>query len=173
MIRDGVLYTPRKQGAGLAKIYNAIHTGAYLTVEGCERPKAELKDNINGTYSFTFTIHNISDSALSYDVSAVPLTAKAETLYGYRCVSEASRVLPESEFKVTFSQTSVTVPANGTVDITVDMQLTDEGKQQLAEFFKRHIPRRIYHSAIKKRGRNRSFPAIPWVLWRLVESSYF
>ena len=131
---DGVLYTPRKQGAGLAKIYNAIHTGAYLTVEGCERPKAELKDNINGTYSFTFTIHNISDSALSYDVSAVPLTAKAETLYGYRCVSEASRVLPESEFKVTFSQTSVTVPANGTVDITVDMQLTDEGKQQLAEF---------------------------------------
>ncbi len=131
---DGVLYTPRKQGAGLAKIYNAIHTGAYLTIENCERPKAELKDSVNGTYSFTFTVHNISDSALSYDVSAVPLTAKAETLYGYRCVSESSRVLPESEFKVNFSQKSVTVPARGTVDITVDMQLTDEGKQQLAEF---------------------------------------
>ena len=131
---DGVYYTPRKQGAGLAQIYNAIHTNAYLTVEGCDRPKAELKDNENGTFSFTFTIHNISDSDLSYDVSAVPLTAKAETLYGYRCVSESSRVLPESEFTVDFSQSTVTVPANGTASVTVSMQLTEEGKQQLAEF---------------------------------------
>ena len=131
---DGVYYTPRKQGAGLAQIYNAIHTNAYLTVEGCDRPKAELKDNENGTFSFTFTIHNISDSELTYDVSAVPLTAKAETLYGYRCVSESSRVLPESEFTVDFSQSTVTVPANGTASVTVSMQLTEEGKQQLVEF---------------------------------------
>lgn len=131
---DGVYYTPRKQGAGLAQIYNAIHTGAYLTVEGCDRPKAELKDNENGTFSFTFTVHNMTDQALSYDLSAVPLTAKAETLYGYRCVSESSRVLPESEFTVSFSGDTVNVPANGTATVTVNMQLTEEGKQQLAEF---------------------------------------
>ena len=131
---DGVYYTPRKQGAGLAQIYNAIHTGAYLTVEGCDRPKAELKDNENGTFSFTFTVHNMTDQALSYDLSAVPLTAKAETLYGYRCVSESSCVLPESEFTVSFSGDTVNVPANGTATVTVNMQLTEEGKQQLAEF---------------------------------------
>ena len=131
---DGVYYTPRKQGAGLAQIYNAIHTGAYLTVEGCDRPKAELKDNENGTFSFTFTVHNMTDQALSYNLSAVPLTAKAETLYGYRCVSESSRVLPESEFTVSFSGDTVNVPANGTATVTVNMQLTEEGKQQLAEF---------------------------------------
>ncbi len=131
---DGVYYTPRKQGAGLAQIYNAIHTGAYLTIEGCDRPKAELKDNENGTFSFTFTVHNMTDQALSYDLSAVPLTAKAETLYGYRCVSESSRVLPESEFTVSFSGDTVNVPANGTATVTVNMQLTEEGKQQLAEF---------------------------------------
>ena len=131
---DGVYYTPRKQGSGLAQIYNAIHTNAYLTVEGCDRPKAELKDNENGTFSFTFTVHNMSDSELTYDVSAVPLTAKAETVKDYRFVSESSRVLPESEFSVALSQSTVTVPANGTASVTVNMQLTDEGKKQLAEF---------------------------------------
>ena len=131
---DGVYYTPRKQGSGLAQIYNAIHTNAYLTVEGCDRPKAELKDNENGTFSFTFTVHNMSDSELTYDVSAVPLTAKAETVKDYRFVSESSRVLPESEFSVALSQSTVTVPANGTASVTVNMHLTDEGKKQLAEF---------------------------------------
>ena len=131
---DGVAYTPRKQGAGLAQVYSAIHTGAYLTVENSDRTKAELKDNVNGTFSFTFTIHNMSGSPLSYDLSAIPLTAKAETVNGYRCISDSSRVLPESEFTVGFSQNSVTVPANGSVDITVNMQLTDEGKAKLAEF---------------------------------------
>lgn len=130
---EGVYYTPRKQGSGLAEVYNAIHTGAYLTVNG-DRPKAELKDNVDGTFSFTFKIHNISQEALTYDISAAALTAKQETVAGQKYVSESSRVMPNSEFNVEFSENKVTVPAGGEKAITVNMQLTAAGKKKLADF---------------------------------------
>lgn len=131
---SGVYYTPRKQGSGLAEVYNAIHTDAYLTVDGNERPKAELKDNENGTFSFTFRIHNIGKEELTYDISAAPLTAKVETVLGKKYVSESSRELPASEFSVSFSQSKVTVPAGGEAAVSVKMQLTDAGKAKLADF---------------------------------------
>ncbi len=131
---SGVYYTPRKQGSGLAEVYNAIHTDAYLTVDGNERPKAELKDNENGTFSFTFRIHNIGKEELTYDISAAPLTAKVATVLGEKYVSESSRELPASEFSVSFSQNKVTVPAGGEAAVTVNMQLTEAGKAKLTDF---------------------------------------
>ena len=38
-------YSPRKQGAGLMSINDAVNTRGYLSVEGMERPKLELKDD--------------------------------------------------------------------------------------------------------------------------------
>lgn len=131
---DGVAYTPRKQGAGLAEIYNAVHTKAYLTVDGQTRTKAELKDSTDGSYSFTFRIHNFGTEPLSYDVSAVPLVAKTETAYGQECISESSRVLAAEEFQVAFSEDAVTVPAGETKDVTVTMALTADGKKNLEKF---------------------------------------
>ena len=45
---NNIPYIPRKQGAGLANVWNAIQSEAYLSVAGSERPKAELKDNEDG-----------------------------------------------------------------------------------------------------------------------------
>ena len=42
---NGVPYSPRKQGAGLMSINDAVNTRCYLSVEGMERPKLELKDD--------------------------------------------------------------------------------------------------------------------------------
>lgn len=138
---NGVAYTPRKQGAGLAEVYNAIHTGAYVTVDGSTRPKAELGDSADGYFSkeFTLTVHNVSDSALTYDLSAIPLTAETVLVQDYNgeaqlCISEHSRVMPANELEVLFSQSSVTVPAGGTAQVTVKLLLTEEGEAALADF---------------------------------------
>ncbi len=137
----GVAYTPRKQGAGLAQIYNAIHTGAYVTVDGSERPKADLGDSANGDFTkeFTLTLHNTSAADLSYAVSALPLTAEQTTAVGYDgntydVISNYARIMPDSELEVTFSAETVTVPAGGTASVTVKLHLTEEGKTALADF---------------------------------------
>ncbi len=132
--RDGVAYTPRKQGAGLTNVYNAIHSGAYLTVNGQERPKAELKDNAEGSFSFTFTVENFSDTEKTYTLGAMPLVAKVETVNGHDCISDYSRLLSKDEFTVTFSKDTVTVPAHSNASVEVTMALTQAGKDALKVF---------------------------------------
>ena len=130
----GVPYTPRKQGAGLAKIHSAIHSGAYLTVDGSDRTKAELGDSLEGAYSFTFHVVNFSDAAKTYTLSAAPLVAQVETVNGYESISNFCRQLTADEFTVTFSQNTVTVPAGGTVSVDVSLSLTDAGKNAVSVF---------------------------------------
>ena len=130
----GVPYTPRKQGAGLAKIHSAIHSGAYLTVDGSDRTKAELGDSLEGAYSFTFHVVNFSDAAKTYTLSAAPLVAQVETVNGYESISNFCRQLTADEFTVTFSQNTVTVPAGGTVSVDVSLALTQAGKDAVSVF---------------------------------------
>ncbi len=135
----GVAYTPRKQGAGLANVYNAIHTGAYVTVDGSDRPKADLGYGSDFTKEVTLTLHNTSDGDLSYALSVLPLTAQQTTAVGndgniYDVISNYARVMPESELEVTFSAETVTVPAGGTASVTVKFHLTEEGKEALSDF---------------------------------------
>ena len=130
---NGVSYTPRKQGAGLANVSAAIHAGAYLTVDG-GRPKAQLGDSEEGVYSFTFTVHNISDTAKTWNVALDPITAQTETVYGQEYISDLCRAMEENELKVTFSGETVTVQPGGTADVTVTIELTEAGKSALAVF---------------------------------------
>ena len=130
---NGVAYTPRKQGAGLANVSAAIHAGAYLTVDG-GRPKAELGESEEGKYSFTFTVHNISDTARTWKVSVDPIAAQTETIYGRDYICELCRAMEDGELKVTFSAETVTVQPGQTADVTVSMELTEAGKAALSVF---------------------------------------
>lgn len=72
---DGVLTTPRKQGAGLINIGAAIETPVYLSVdpslyEGNERPKLELGDDpeFTGSFDAEFILNNISNDAQTYNI---------------------------------------------------------------------------------------------------------
>ena len=130
---NGVAYTPRKQGAGLANVSAAIHAGAYLTVDG-GRPKAELGESEEGSYSFTFTVHNISDTPKTWDVSVDPITAQTESLYGQDYISELCRAMENDELNVTFSAETVTVQPGETADVTVTIELTEAGKEALSVF---------------------------------------
>lgn len=61
-------YSPRQQGAGLVDLVGATEAGAYLSNPDAEhdRPKAEVGESANGSYSFTFQITNISNVAKTY-----------------------------------------------------------------------------------------------------------
>ena len=66
-------YSPRKQGAGMVNAAAAARTNVYLTVDGMDRPKAELGSGY-GPYQFSFTLHNESFSAAqSYSLDAAAL----------------------------------------------------------------------------------------------------
>ena len=70
---DGLFYSPRSQGSGLANAYNAINAQAYLTVDGVDTPKAELGDDPNktGNYSFTYHVTNFGTAKQFYDLETV------------------------------------------------------------------------------------------------------
>ena len=94
---DGVEYSPRKQGAGAANVYDAIISGGYLTVNG-STPKISMgdDDSRSGAYSFSFEINNFSDRTLSYELDASLLTDLVDTTYselGYLFMSESSKGL--------------------------------------------------------------------------------
>ena len=136
----GVAYTPRKQGAGLAQVSSAINTGAYVTVDGSDRPKAELGDSPDGTFAkeVTLTIHNVSGADLTYNMSAMALTAMEEEVnvggVKYNCISDHARVMPAEELAISFSADTVTVAAGSTASVTVSLTLTDAGAASLANF---------------------------------------
>ena len=130
---NGAAYTPRKQGAGLANVSAAIHAEAYLTVDG-GRPKAQLGDSEEGKYGFTFTVHNLSDTAKTWNVALDPIAAQTEDHYGRAYISELCRSMASGELNVTFSAETVTVGPGETADVAVTIELTEAGKQALAVF---------------------------------------
>lgn len=73
---EEVLYSPRSQGSGLANAYSAITTEAYLTVDGMDVPKVELKDDPAkaGKYSYDFKIHNFGARDLYYTLNTTAAT---------------------------------------------------------------------------------------------------
>lgn len=70
---DGLYYSPRSQGSGLANAYSAVNTHAYLTVDGVDTPKAELGQDPGktGSYSFTYHVTNFGDVNAYYDPDTV------------------------------------------------------------------------------------------------------
>ena len=128
--------SPRQQGAGLVNALNAITAEAYLTVKGSERPKAELKDNEDGEYSFTFSVHNFSDAEKTYNLRASLLCEDYITdanFPGLYFLAEQDAALDNSA--VTFSMDTVTVAAGESVEITVDIKLTEKDKNWLDTYF--------------------------------------
>ena len=74
-------YSPRQQGSGLGNALLAITTGAYLSVEGMDTPKAELGDDPDktGKYTYTFQVHNFGDEILYYYLDTVTQTEGVAT----------------------------------------------------------------------------------------------
>ncbi|MBO4306357.1 MAG: S8 family serine peptidase, partial [Clostridia bacterium] len=135
--------SPRAQGAGIVDLQKAITTKAYITVDGCARPKLELGDDPakNGVYTLTFNVVNFSNTSLSYNVNPTILTenATAITMNGqntYRFSNSYRNIT--SDCTIT-GQTSITVPANSTKKVTLTVRLSDSIKNTLNSQFKNGI----------------------------------
>lgn len=70
---NGIEFSPRRQGAGVISVNDAINTEAYLSVNGQEgnRPKAELFDDPSktGKYNFSFNVTNSTADSLAYSMN--------------------------------------------------------------------------------------------------------
>ena len=137
---NGVPYSPRKQGAGLMSINDAVKTRGYLSVEGMERPKLELKDDpaMKGVYTMNFTVHNTGSDTLYYDVTPLVLTDTTEAYVNgsgqeFSTISGSSRLLPHT-FTTNCENNRVAVAPGKTADVTVTVTVTDEGRKMLAQF---------------------------------------
>ena len=137
---NGVPYSPRKQGAGLMSINDAVNTRGYLSVEGMERPKLELKDDpaMKGVYTMNFTVHNTGSDTLYYDVTPLVLTDTTEAYVNgsgqeFSTISGSSRLLPHT-FTTNCENNRVSVAPGKTADVTVTVTVTDEGRTMLAQF---------------------------------------
>ncbi len=77
--RDGLPYSPRKQGSGLGSLDNSRTTLAFLWSGDASidyRPKAELGDDKDktGVYTFSFNLTNFGDESLSFKTKSLFMT---------------------------------------------------------------------------------------------------
>ncbi len=147
---NGLPYAVRKQGAGLADLFAALKTTAYLTTydkdgNAMDKPKLELGDDPSktGVYEMKFTITNFGSAALSYNIGAYVLTegvSETKTNAGETTVTEEAYAL-SGGIKIlsveggSVSGNTVTVSANGETTVSVKITLTDADKKYLNESF--------------------------------------
>ncbi len=138
---DGNPYSPRKQGAGLASLKNVVNTQAYLTVDGKDRPKIELKDDPDktGVYKMKFNVVNFGNTALQYDLSVIGMTESVSTS-DIKHIAERPQLLNgNATYNVliggTLNGTTLTVNADSVAEIEVEYVLTDGDKNTIDSLF--------------------------------------
>ncbi len=144
--QDGLPYSPRKQGAGVAKLGNVVGgTKAYLWTDVAEndyRPKIELGDDPtkSGVYTLNFKITNFGDKTLTFTADQYMMT---ETLSKDRLtVSEQARLLDSRT--AAWSVDGVPVGENGqisveagaTSSVKVVLTVSESDKKYMDDSFK-------------------------------------
>ena len=147
---NGLPYSVRKQGAGLANLMNSIKTTAYLTTfdkdgNAMDKTKLQLGDDKEktGVYEMTFAVNNIGKKSLSYEVGGYVLTegvSETKTAHGLTTVTGEAYAL-NGKIEVTaveggkLSGNKVTVKAGETAKVSVKVTLSDEDKAYLDASF--------------------------------------
>ncbi len=124
---EGSYYSPRQQGAGVANVVAATETDVYASVEGAtneSRPKADLGESSDGTWSFTVTLHNVG----SEDRRFTPDTAALSEIVSDGLFQQQSQNWTGEGIAVAYSGSAydsstgtVTVPAGATASYTVSI----------------------------------------------------
>lgn len=134
-------YSPRKQGAGLGNLENALDTKAYISVKGSTKTKIELKDDPDqtGKYTLEFEINNISSETLKYSLDDFTMTESLSTTDPEYVAERAYMLDPKTKASVTgdgsLENDIVTVNANGVVTVTYTIELSSQDKKYLRKSF--------------------------------------
>ena len=134
-------YFVRRQGAGMANAADAIHSGAYIQVEGANKAKLELGDDPDrtGVYEMTFEVVNFSDVNKTYTLDTTTLGQVAEGgqikagEVTYLVYDYAKELNPDVVYSAEGGQ--ITVPAGSAVEVTVTLTLSDADRSYMEERF--------------------------------------
>ncbi len=154
--KNGLAYSPRKQGAGLANLKNAAKTTAYILTydrdDGSvmDKSKIELGDDPDktGVYKLVFTVDNFGTTSVSYDISTYVMTegvSETKTDRGDTTISGEGYLLEGYGIEIvsleggTLKGNSITVAAGQQATIEITVTLTDENKKYLDESFENGI----------------------------------
>ena len=138
---EGNPYSPRKQGAGLASIRNAVNTPAYITVDGTDRTKLELGDDPNrtGKYEMVFNVVNLSSDTISYDLSVIGMTESVSTSDN-KHVAEKAQILDghtsiELVGEGELTNNTLTIGGNKSTKVKVTYSLSGSDKNKINTLF--------------------------------------
>ena len=123
---EDIPYSPRRQGAGMIQTKEAIKNRVLVTDESGQAT-VSLKE-IGNTTTFKLTLTNYSDKEEKYTVESLGevLTAFTPTMIGGDVISgymAFDTVLAGAS--ISFDNNNVTVPANGTVDVNVTLNVEE------------------------------------------------
>ena len=155
---SGVEASTRQQGAGLVNALYAITSEAYLTVKGSERPKAELLDDEDGVYTFTFSVVNYGDTDKTYTLTYSLLAEDFVEIDGKEYMAGYDRALSG---EVTFDLgNTITVAAGQTVTVKVSIALSDEDRAWMDAHFANgnYVEGFVYLNAEADEGVDLSLP---------------
>lgn len=134
--QDGLLYSPRKQGAGVAKLENVINgTQAYLSTEDASidyRPKLDVgeDEDKSGQYVMEFNVTNFGSGSLSFKAGHQAMTESLSK--DKRTVAEQAYMLNKSvsEWSIlkgdaTYNEETgvITVAAGATATVKVKLTI--------------------------------------------------
>ncbi len=144
---EGNPYSPRKQGAGLAGIKEAIDAESYITVldasgNAKDKTKLELGDDKakTGVYTLEFVINSVSDKPATYEPKTFVMT---ETLASNnKTVAEKAHMFKDSDIQYFINgstvahQGNITVGAGEQVSVKVVISLSNSAKKYIDDSFK-------------------------------------
>lgn len=138
-LNPGEYVSPRRQGAGIMQLANALETDVIVYDKATGEGKVALKEIADGQFSLNLEAKNFSDTEKTYNVSI-----QLQSDYAVPGPDEFL-VLPNTVGSYVFASTgdaadytvelpaSVTVPANGTADLTINVDAS--GSEWLKEQF--------------------------------------
>ncbi len=152
--QEGLLYSPRKQGAGLASLDNIINTKAYLWTDSSETytsahgtytgadnnlPKIEIGDDDDkvGEYMLVFYYTNCSSSSQSFTLKSYFMT-ETVSLDGYAVGEQAYYLNGNAVWTINgkdYSDGDTVTLGTGDTMITCTLTLTDEEREYLDSNF--------------------------------------
>ena len=115
-------YSPRRQGAGLVQLEDAVRNKVIVTSNG--KAGAELKEIDGKEKKFTLNIHNYGDEEVEYELESIGgvLTQDISNEHG-KMIKDIS--LSKDDASISFDKNSIKVPAKQEKTIEVTLNVGD------------------------------------------------
>ncbi|PSL40662.1 lactocepin [Planomicrobium soli] len=123
---EGQLVSPRRQGAGLMQLHDALEAKAMVSDKATGEAKVALKEIADNRLSFTLVAKNFSADAATYNVALNVQVDKTMNGGGTRFVTNPNTLGSDNitgAVSITAPQ-AVSIPANGEVEIPVSIDLS-------------------------------------------------